>query len=233
MEDIVSSHSADSDPDVTAYAESVVQRMENVQSFAQTHENDTCTTVTAIETPDLSAGILASATSGDRRPSTHLASDEEEAPNANLSALECALQVVTASESRLLDLSDTAQPGEAANSDSPPQANSENVSSVCDAPSLHGGECKVRFLAEESEDDGGTEQSSLAVPVALYGRHPFSHGSGTEGGDETGSDVQVPGTSSKPPIKTATTDEPPQLSGRSRAILKEYFDEAPPVRLPM
>ena len=115
----------------------------------------------------------------------------------------------------------------------PPKANSENVSSVCDAPSLHGGECKVRFLAEESEDDGGTEQSSLAVPVALYGRHPFSHGSGTEGGDETGSDVQVPGTSSKPPIKTATTDEPPQLSGRSRAILKEYFDEAPPVRLPM
>ena len=55
---------------------------------------------------------------GDRKPSTPLASDEEEAPNADLSALESALQVFLASESQLPELLDTTGSGQAANSDS-------------------------------------------------------------------------------------------------------------------
>ena len=94
-------------------------------------------------------------------------------------------------------------------------------------PSLPGEECKFGILAGQSEDDGGTEKSSLAVPVALYGRHPFSPEWEAEGEDETDSDAQVPCTGSKLPTKTATEAEPPQLSERSRAILKEYFDETP------
>ena len=73
----------------------------------------------------------------------------------------------------------------------------------------------------------------MIVPVALYGRHPFSHSSGTEGGDETGSELPVPGTSGQTPGQGTTQKEPPHLSGRSRAILKEYFDESPSTRFPV
>ena len=73
----------------------------------------------------------------------------------------------------------------------------------------------------------------MIVPVALYGRHPFSHASETEGGDEIGSELPVPGTSGQTPGQGTTQKEPPHLSGRSRAILKEYFDESPSTRFPV
>ena len=90
-------------------------------------------------------------------------------------------------------------------------------------PPLPDGEFKVRYLTDPSGDEGATDQSSVIVLVALYGRHPFSHASETEGGDETGSELLVPGTSG----------QPPHLSGRSRAILKEYFDESTSTRVPV
>ena len=48
VEDVVSSHSVDSDLDVTAYAESVVQRIESTQPFAQAPKDDACTTSATI-----------------------------------------------------------------------------------------------------------------------------------------------------------------------------------------
>ena len=69
------------------------------------------------------------------------------------------------------------------------------------------------------------EESSQLIPVELYGRPAFVTESGTEGGDESCSDSHVPG----PSTRTEQSNIP-HLSGRSRAILKEYFDEATPVR---
>ena len=73
----------------------------------------------------------------------------------------------------------------------------------------------------------------MFVPVALYRRHPFSHTFETEGGDDTGSELLVPGTNGQTHGQGTTQKEPPHLSGRSRAILKEYFDESPSTRFPV
>ena len=100
-------------------------------------------------------------------------------------------------------------------------------------PPLPGGEFKVRYLTDPSGDEGLTDQSGIFVPVALYGRHPFSHTSELEEGDDTRSEPLVPGTSGQAPGQCAIQKEPPHLSGRSRAILKEYFDESPSTRFPV
>ena len=62
----------------------------------------------------------------------------------------------------------------------------------------------------------------------MYGQPLFVTESGTEGGDESHSDSHVPGPSTRAEQSTI-----PHLSGRSRAILKEYFNEATPVRFPV
>ena len=208
VEDVTSTHSADSDPDVTAYAESMVRQLESAQTPSQSQEDVTHTEPTVDESPRVPGDSPTPIAAEDRRSSTPLASDEEETPNVDLSALESAFQVVMTSGSQLPELVDPAHSGNNTNGDSPAQHDSEAVYSVCDAPSLPGGECKVRYSAYQSEDDGGTEQSSLLVPVASYGRHPFSHGSETEGGDETGSELLVPG-ASKQPLRSSRPKENP------------------------
>ena len=138
--------------------------------------------------------------------------------------------MVVTSESQLAELVDVSRSDGNIGGNSPTQQDNEVASSVGDAPSLPGGECKVRYL---SGDEGATDQSSIIVPVAFYGRHPFSHASETGGGDETGSELLVAGTSKQTQEQAANRGEPPHLSGRSRAILKEYFGESPSVRFPV
>ena len=133
----------------------------------------------------------------------------------------------------MAELVDVDLPGNNTSGNSPVQQDTEVASSVGDAPPLPGGVFKVRYLTDPSGDEGATDQSSVFVPVALYGRHPFSHTSETEGGDDTGSELLVPGTSGQTPGQGTTQKEPPHLSGRSRAILKEYFDESPSTRFPV
>ena len=124
-------------------------------------------------------------------------------------------------------------PGNNTGGISPAQQDTEVASSVGDAPPLPGGEFKVRYLTDPSGDEGATDQSSVIVPVALDGCHPFSHASETEWGDETEPKLLVPGTSGQTPGQGTIQKEPPHLSGRSRAILKEYFDEPPSTRFPV
>ena len=54
-----------------------------------------------------------------------------------------------------------------------------------------------------------------------------------KGGDETGSELLVPGTNKQTPGQATSQGEPPHLSGRSRVILREYFDESPSIRFPV
>ena len=87
------------------------------------------------------------------------------------------------------------------------------------------------MLGEEEESTG---ESSRLVPVELYGRPPFGPESRTECEGEASSEGQ--------PLETGKTwtaggssnqGKLPDLSGRSRAILKEYFEEASPIRHPV
>ena len=137
-----------------------------------------------------------------------------------MSPLESALRVVEASGSPLAELVDVTH-SDNTGGNTPTHQDNEAVSSVGDAPPLPGGECKVRYLTDPSGDEGATDQSSMVIPVSLYGRHPFSHASETEGGEETGSELLVPGTSKQTPGQATSQGEPPHLSGRSRVIPKE------------
>ena len=78
------------------------------------------------------------------------------------------------------------------------------------------------------------EETSQIDLIALYGLHRFATKSGTEGGDETNSDDQIPKPSKGSTFKSRPgLDELPDLSGHGRAILKEYFEEASAICFPV
>ena len=111
----------------------------------------------------------------------------------------------------------------------------DNASSICDVPALRiGGDRTVRFAVGLGDEEESTGESSRLVPVELYGRPLFGPKSGTECEGDTGSEGQLLESG-----KTWTAggsshlDKLPDLSGRRRAILKEYFEEASPIRLPV
>ena len=158
--------------------------------------------------------------------------------------------MVETPDSQLAELVDADLPGNNTGGNSPAQQDTEVASSVgenssnntggnspaqqdTEVASSVGGEFKVRYLTDPSGVEGATDQSSVIIPVAPYGRHPFSHASETEGGNETGPELLVPGTSGQTHGQGTTQKEPPHLSGRRRAILKEYFDESPSTRFPV
>ena len=114
------------------------------------------------------------------------------------------------------------------------QADDDAASSLCDGPSLPGGVNRVKFLADSSEGEKTGDDSSQVGCPALYGEIPVGSQSGSEGGDETDANsfsANRPG----PSRTTAHPQEETQreLSGRSRAILKQYFDEAEPFSFSM
>ena len=233
-EDVTSTHSADSDPDVTSYAESMVQQMQQAQLItAQEDDQLESAQLQGQEPVNDPPGIM-STTTENRRSSTPIQSDEEEIQEADLSALESALRVIEASESQLPELRNRDESGPLDGSGVQPKTDEDNASSVCDVPSLPGDDPKVRFTEELGEEEESTGESSRLVPVELYGRPPFGPESETECERETSSEGQPLGTGkTRTAGGSSSQDKPPELSGRSRAILKEYFDSASPIRLPV
>ena len=233
-EDVTSTHSADSDPDVTSYAETMVQQMQQAQLItAQEDDQPESAQLQGQEPVNDPPGIM-STTTENRRSSTPIQSDEEEIQEADLSALESALRVIEASESQLPELRNRNESGPLDGSGVQPRTDEDNASSVCDVPSLPGGDPKVRFTEELGEEEESTGESSRLVPVELYGRPPFGPESETECERETSSEGQPLGTGkTRTAGGSSSQGKLPELSGRSRAILKEYFDLASPIRLPV
>ena len=233
-EDVTSTHSADSDPDVTLYAESMVQRMQQAQLItAQENDQLESAQLHGQEPVNDPSGVM-STTTENRRSSTPIQSDEEEIQEADLSALESALRVIEASESQLPELRNRDGSDPLDGSGVQPKTDEDNASSVCDVPSLPGGDPKVRFTEELGEEEESTGESSRLVPVELYGRPPFGPESETECERVTSFECQPLGTGkTRTAGGSSSQDKPPELSGRSRAILKEYFDSASPIRLPV
>ena len=144
------------------------------------------------------------------------------------------MRVIEASESQLPELRNRDESGPLDGSGVQPRTDEDNASSVCDVPSLPGGDPKVRFTEELGEEEESTGESSRLVPVELYGRPPFGPESETECERETSSEGQPLGTGkTRTAGGSSSQDKLPELSGRSRAILKEYFDLASPIRLPV
>ena len=210
-EDITSTHSVDSDPDVTTYAESMVHQLESRHTLSQVHDNVTPSETVHVVNLDVQEEFPVPTTVESQRASTPLAANEGTAPTTDLSAFESAFRVVVTSESQLAELVNVSEPHDDPRGHSPVHQDAEATSSVGDAPSLPGGECKVRYLTDPSGDEGVTDQSSLVIPVALYGRHPFTHTSETGTEDDTGSELLVPSTSKQSPGQDKTEGAPPSF----------------------
>ena len=92
---------------------------------------------------------------------------------------------------------------------------------------------RARFLADLSEGEKTVEEGSISVCPLLYASIPDVSESGTEAEDDTDS-----GTTKMPQRKLIATsskqteDQLPELYGRSRAILKTYFEETKAFKLP-
>ena len=213
----------------------MVQKIEQQQESAPQQVSVSTSGSNADVPPAVQATPMTSDDPAIRSSSTPILSEEdEETCQADLSALESAFQVIIASESQLPELRDRTDPEPANISGAPSRTDDENASSICDAPALPGGAPQVHFLGGQSDEEKTADEVSQVNPVALYGFNPFHTESGTEGGDDTSSEALIPGTSKDLAPQTQPTQSKfSELSGRSRAILKEYFDEAAPIRLPV
>ena len=229
------SNSQGSSIDVTTYAESVVQRLEQQQVPIPQQVGTPNMDLNLDGSLNTDAMAKSSTDPEIRRSSTPiLPEEEEEAREIYLSALELALRNIITSESQLRELRDGTEPKLVNVSVAPSKTDEENASSVCDAQALPGGAPQVEFPAGQIDEAKTMEETNQSDPVALYGINPFNAESGAEGGDETNSEIQMPGTSKDPVPKSQLSHSGlPDFSGRSRTILKVYFDEASPIRLPV
>ena len=95
--------------------------------------------------------------------------------------LEFFLNVAKNPESQLPEILTTVGSNQETAAQVPILTDDDNLSSLCDAPSLPGGQPKVRFFP--SQGDG--ESSKEASHFELYGGNPVDSESGTDGGDES------------------------------------------------
>ena len=220
--------STDSNVDVTAYATEMVQRMEASQART-THtlgENEEELGLGSNNDPPATPPLR-----DPRKTSTPTEPGRSTGELPGLSQLESLLQVAVTNSSNLpkLHLS-LGECGEEVRSTS--LLGEDSPSTVSGPPPLPGG----KPLEAESTSDLDTAgvSSGLEDLPLLYGTIPFC--AGLESGKDTDTDtddqnVNLPGTSKA----GDSQQEKPlrELSGRSRAILKQYFDTDDPYTFPV
>ena len=170
------------EPDVTAYADVVVQRMERTQEDvpevvqqsvdiiprgAQGHQSST----------------LEVGSSGIRRSSTFILPAGEDDTEADLSALESAFKVAIDPDSQLPELLTTIGSNPESTVLVPAATDDDNVSSVCDIPLLQGGQPRVHFLGSQGEAERSDEDFKIDRSE-LYGQNTVDSESRTEGGPQ-------------------------------------------------
>ena len=225
----VSPQSVDSETDVNVFAEKMVRIMEKVQSPIQ---EETIVANPADEQPfkNYESGENSSAPDIRNRTSTPEPKSQTRQGDASFTSIEANLEIAPISRTQLTELL-LVQSNEGEESRGQRRPSEENTSSsVHDVPPLPVGASVVRYLTEASEGELFEESEDPTVPL-LYSGIPQGSESGTEGGDESSAhqiDPAAPSTSTG-----QTRFKLHELSGRSRALLKEYFETAEAFRLPL
>ena len=141
--------SQDSEQDVTAYAESVVEKNEQAE---RTSQLTAVLSSSAIPGQDL--GLLdpldTSLNQGFERSSTPISFPKHRNLVANLSGLESVLHVATTLGSQLPELRLTSDLTSSTQEQDPDPAGEDTTSSVQDAPALPSGQPKTHFLPSHS-----------------------------------------------------------------------------------
>ena len=175
--------SIDSQPDVNVYADAMVQRLKSSQTPAPSAGPE-----------QVSAGLSEAQEPREQKQSTPLSSPKlastcfrpiEAVPLDNsLTQLESTLRVAATLRTQLPELLPAHDLSREHSDLSNLQSNEDNDSSVYKIPALPSGETRVRFLADLSETEKTTEETSHVDLPVLYGNNPIASESGTEGGDE-------------------------------------------------
>ena len=219
-----------SDEDVNEYADNVVRLKEgSTTSGIEQTENMRAQTQQILE--QASVGLEKAS---QVRTSTPVPVSQGEAQSTSLTSLESALIVTATTEFSLPELVPVTTPLVREHSETQLSAGEDTSSSIYEVPALSGLTTQGVLPTEPIEAEKTSKDE-----ISRQGYHHTQNvtlgdtESGTEGGDESG-----PGTETVFRVEPGTsghiTGVPVQeLSGRSRAILKQFFDETPPFSLPI
>ena len=227
-----SPQSVESEVDVNAYAEAKMHEMEAERSktLVQSLADDP---ITAMSHAEVSTGDQVLQSIVPVRSSSPITVDAAGTSQASLNALESVLRVVDNPGSQLPELLPASRTDTTAAMTRKSPDDEDCESSVCEVPVLPMHEPKVRFLADFSEVEKTTGETSSVDCRSLYGGIPGISDSGGEMSDHH--DVTVLSQEQPAPIESTSRGfdaQLPELSGRARAILKTYFEETKAFRFP-
>ena len=114
------------------------------------------------------------------------------------------------------------------------QSDDEASSSVHEPPPLPGGAGHFTAPGDHSDTTQAVDTTSQSEIPLLYASVPFGTGSASETQEDSGSEIHDPG----PPGTSRFNPQPQEevlrdLSGRSRATLKQYFEAEDPYTFPV
>ena len=224
--------SNESNVDVTAYADEMVQRMEVSQGLT-----DTDPASPTEEEPSPAQGPVVQDVGRDSiqvRTSTPTPLEQPGTEVASISQLESSLSVAPQSQSGFLELQLAQNRSHNTSAVSFLQSDDEASSSAHEPPPLPGGTGHFIAPGDHSDTTQAVDTTSQSEIPLLYESIPFGTGSASETQEDSGSEIHDPG----PPGTSRFNPQPQEkvlrdLSGRSRATLKQYFETEDPYTFPV
>ena len=224
--------SNESNVDVTAYADEMVQRMEISQGLIGTDPANL-----EKEEPSLAQSPVVQDVGRDPvqvRASTPTPLEQSGTEVVSTSQLVSSLSIVPQSQSGFPELRVLQDQTQEMSEASFLQSEGNVSSSVTEPPPLPGGRDQTEDIGESSDVNPASENASQVEYPALYVVNPFDLAQQSETGGESSSETHDPGQPS-----TSRAGQPGQsdalrdLSGRSRATLKQYFETEDPYTFPV
>ena len=224
--------SSGSNVDVTAYADEVVQRMEVSRELIDTN------LINPTEKRPLTAQVQntpnVTHVSEFVRTSTPTPPEQSGAEEVSLSLLESTLSVAPQTQSGFPELQLAQIQTHATSAVSFLQTDEDASSFVHEPPPLPGGTGQLKTPGDHSDTNHTMETTSQSEIPLLYATIPFGAESASEGCEGSGSEAHDPGS----PGTSKFVHQPQEkvlrdLSGRSRATLKQYFETDDPYTFPV
>ena len=224
--------SNESNVDVTAYADEMVQRMEVSQGLTDTNpasptEEEPSPAQDPV-VPDVGHVPI------QVRTSTPTPLEQPGTEVTSISQLESSLSVAPQSQSGFPELQLAQNCSHDTSAVSFLQSDDEASSSVHEPPPLPGGTGHFTAPGDHSDTTQAVDTTSQSEIPLLYASVPFGTGSASETQEDSGSEIHDPG----PPGTSRFNPQPQEevlrdLSGRSRATLKQYFEAEDPYTFPV
>ena len=224
--------SNESNVDVTAYADEMVQRMEVSQGLTDTDpasptEEEPSPAQDPVD-PDVGHVPI------QVRTSTPTPFEQSGTEVTSISQLESSLSVAPQSQSGFPELQLAQNRSHDTSAVSFLQSDDEASSSVHEPPPLPGGAGHFTAPGDHSDTTQAVDTTSQSEIPLLYASIPFGTGSASETQEDSGSEIHDPG----PPGTSRFNPQPQEevlrdLSGRSRATLKQYFEAEDPYTFPV